>query len=311
MNPGHAVIHEAQRAGSQVIDVGRAGDAQVFLLETQGARHLYAQPYVDGTALPGEHHAWLHGSWPAACALERGVARPRWTAPHDGALERWLTAESPTMAQLAASTSFDYAIGTGSVPLDWALQLTSLGDGRSHLVMQAGRYADDGVGIAHFVAAARTIGSSIGPRPPQARQQPLYPVAHGATFERVLLGGTPLAALSTQSSPPVSAPTPPPPPPPAPRARKATPTGQTNRDLNIAGGLLFDERYEEAIQVYRRIAEAHADARGICYAQIGSALYFLGRYREAIHWYEAAVLSGADPTTMGRNIAEAQQLLRV
>jgi len=82
-----------------------------------------------------------------------------------------------------------------------------------------------------------------------------------------------------------------------------------SQKLNAASKLMLTGAYEEAAHAFREIADAHPEARGDCFGNIGAAHYFVGRYREAIDWYQAAIQNGADPTMMQDNIVEAQQAL--
>lgn len=83
-----------------------------------------------------------------------------------------------------------------------------------------------------------------------------------------------------------------------------------SQQINAAAGLMLDRRYEECIAAYQAIADAHPEQRGTAYGQIGAALYFLGRYEEAIQHYEQALALGEDPEGMRENIEEARQALR-
>ena len=79
--------------------------------------------------------------------------------------------------------------------------------------------------------------------------------------------------------------------------------------INRAAGLLLNRRYEDAIVAYTAIAEVHPDRQDTAYSQIGAACYFLGRYQEAIDWYEKALAHGADASMMQDNIQEAQEAI--
>lgn len=83
-----------------------------------------------------------------------------------------------------------------------------------------------------------------------------------------------------------------------------------SQQINAAASLMLDRRYDDCIAAYRTLAEAHPDQRGLAYGQIGAALYFLGRYEEAIQHYEQAMAHGEDPATMRENIQEARDALR-
>ena len=283
---GRAIIEEAQAAGCRLLDAARLDGMELFLFETGPARHLYVQPYADGTPVPGEHHAWVHGGWPSPAALEASIMRGRWTAPASDELTRWMHHSSPPLARVARDTSFRWAFGVHRIELDWAVQVASLGDGRSHLVMRAGRYGGGAtvlVGFAHFLSVAEAVAMSLGES--VAAQTHVHPPSHADLFQLVLERGMMPSDLAAEQPP------------------------EEVHDLNTAAGLLFEGQYEAAIEALGRIAEQDPGARSTCYGQIGSAMYFLGRYREAMQWYEAAIYHGADPERMGDAIAEAQRRL--
>ena len=85
--------------------------------------------------------------------------------------------------------------------------------------------------------------------------------------------------------------------------------GSVTAKMNQASELLLSRQYAQAADAFRTIAEQHPEERGDCYGQVGAAIYFLGRYEEAIAWYEAALAAGADPSMMQDNIAEAREAL--
>lgn len=283
---GRTIIEEAQAAGCRLLDAARLDGLELFLFETAGARHLYVQPFEQGSPVPGEHHAWIHGSWPAAVALEPSIMRGRWTAPESADLTRWLHHSCPPLARVARDTPFRWAFGARRIELDWAVQVASLGDGRSHLVLQAGRYGGGAtvlVGFAHFLSVAGAVAEALaGPCP---AQEHVHPVRHGELFELVLERGMAPSDLAAEQPP------------------------EEHHDLNGAAGLLFEGHYEAAVEAFSRIAERDPAARATCYGQIGAAMYFMERYREAMQWYEAAIYHGADPERMGDAIADAQRKL--
>jgi hypothetical protein len=82
-----------------------------------------------------------------------------------------------------------------------------------------------------------------------------------------------------------------------------------SQKLNAASKLMLTGDYEAAANAFREIAEAHPEVRGDCFGNIGAAHYFVGRYQEAIQWYQAAIQNGADLAMMQDNIVEAEQAL--
>jgi tetratricopeptide (TPR) repeat protein len=82
------------------------------------------------------------------------------------------------------------------------------------------------------------------------------------------------------------------------------------QQINLAAGWMLDGRYEDAMRAYHTIAERFPEHRGTAASQIGACCYFLGRFEEAIGWYERALEHGADPQMMQDNIEEARAALR-
>ncbi|MCB9600928.1 MAG: tetratricopeptide repeat protein [Sandaracinus sp.] len=82
------------------------------------------------------------------------------------------------------------------------------------------------------------------------------------------------------------------------------------QQINVAAGWMLDGRYEDATRAYHQIAERFPHHRGTAASQIGACCYFLGRFEEAIGWYEHALQHGADPRMMQDNIDEARAALR-
>jgi tetratricopeptide (TPR) repeat protein len=79
--------------------------------------------------------------------------------------------------------------------------------------------------------------------------------------------------------------------------------------LNAAAKLMLTGAYADAAAAFRQIAETHPEVRGDCFGNIGAAHYFVGRYDEAIAWYQAAIDAGADAQMMQDNIVEARQAI--
>ncbi len=209
-----SLISEAQRAGCTVLSIQESGDrekaegaavgtslkaifggrvgadtVQVMLLETMGMKHLYVQPFSGVSPIPGEHHAVLGGSLPAVIELGPGGFSPEWKSP-DKELSKALNKSFPVLKAAAKKCEFEWAVGFGTVKLEWAIQVASMGDGRSHMVMQAGRYGGVTtyeVGFSHFMRMYNELSGSMRPErfPTQGF---MHPVSFGAVFEQLVLG---------------------------------------------------------------------------------------------------------------------------
>lgn len=87
------------------------------------------------------------------------------------------------------------------------------------------------------------------------------------------------------------------------------PTGAASERINAAARLMTSGRYDEAAAEYHAIGQQYPAERGTCWSQVGAALYFLGRYEEAIQWYEVAEREGADAEMMRMNVDEAREAI--
>lgn len=93
------------------------------------------------------------------------------------------------------------------------------------------------------------------------------------------------------------------------QAQAALRADDVGTQLNAAAQLMMAGAHEEAAGAFRGIADAHPEERGVCYSQVGAACYFVGRFEEAIGWYEAALREGADAAMMRDNIDEARRAI--
>ena len=161
-----AVIDEARHAGATVLEVVELSDevdaanaalgsslkalfggraqfdhVQVFRLHTQGWIHTYAQPYSGLVPLPGEHHGVLHGSLAAPAILRPGglFGGAKWDPSAWPDVARYLDSAAH-LASVVRATEWEWGTGLSVVRLEWGVQLRSLGNGATHVVMQAGRY---------------------------------------------------------------------------------------------------------------------------------------------------------------------------
>lgn len=192
-----ALVAEASKAGSVVTDVVEVGAtdgarvlsntwsslfggshavdaAQILSLRTGASLQHYVQPYAGLQAMPGEHHVLLAGALPAPASLVRSGGAGRWTSPDPG-LAGYLEQNLAVRAAVA-SVVWDWRAGFGEILLPWTVQLRSNGDGRTHLVVAAGRYGgfttyDVGFGV--FAGVARALQAVLGPgTPPQSFLEP-------------------------------------------------------------------------------------------------------------------------------------------
>lgn len=79
--------------------------------------------------------------------------------------------------------------------------------------------------------------------------------------------------------------------------------------FNRACALMLDQKFEETIVAYRAMARQFPADEGLCEAQIGAALFFLGRYDDAIAAYLKALALGQDAAMMAENVFEACETL--
>lgn len=183
-----ALVTHALRAKLPFVDKAVDG-VQVFGFETQGVRHLYVQPWSGVETLPGEHHAWLHGSLRSPLAYARGlVPGYRWVAGGDEALTSWLATQGGVHA-CASACATKWRSGQGT-RIDCTVQLRSLGDGRSHLVQHAGHHGGllgEEVGVRTFLELGRAFAAVL-PRAAEPAATFLHPVAYTEVFHRCLLG---------------------------------------------------------------------------------------------------------------------------
>jgi hypothetical protein len=113
----------------------------VWWLEGDAGRVLLVQPFQNSEPLPGEYHFHLSGGLPQPIAHVRGgFFRKAWLTNEDASLLAELESDR---ALRAATKQLHWARhgAMGHVDLDWTVQLRTLGDETSHLVVQAGSSA--------------------------------------------------------------------------------------------------------------------------------------------------------------------------
>lgn len=162
---------------------------QTFTFETNGRTHLFFQPYAGVAAMPGEHYVILDGALPAAVAFQQNIFSKGWASPVDKLVAKALDGNG-ALKKVAKKSKFEWALGMGKIELEWAIQIASLGDGRSVLVLQTGRYGGFTtykVGFAHFAALAEAAAAALGSGA-QPRQALVHPATYEGLFRAVLLG---------------------------------------------------------------------------------------------------------------------------
>ncbi len=162
---------------------------QTFTFETNGRTHLFFQPYAGVAAMPGEHYVILDGALSAAVAFQQNIFSKGWASPADKAVAKALDGNG-ALKKVAKKSKFEWALGMGKIELEWAIQIASLGDGRSVLVLQTGRYGGlttYKVGFAHFVALVEAAAAALGSGA-QPRQVLVHPATYEGLFRALLLG---------------------------------------------------------------------------------------------------------------------------
>jgi hypothetical protein len=135
-------------AAGQIMRMAVTGSApaqttsvDLWWIDSSVGLFLLAQPFQAGDALVGEYHLRIEGGLPQPIVLARAMFfRKRWATADDKELSAALEGSA---ALKAATKKLAWAKHTtsGQIDLDWTVQLRALGDGTSHLVMQAGSSA--------------------------------------------------------------------------------------------------------------------------------------------------------------------------
>lgn len=201
-----SVLREAKAAGCNLLEVfswthQEGTHAEVFQFRTSGAYHIYAQPYEDGVALPGEHHAWIHGELRAASLFAQGQNGAQWFGGGDPELAAWLNSHDG-LSTGVRELSWQWVAGGPNISLRWGMQTRPLGEGRTHVVMQAGRYGGDStsafVGFQLFLALCTAL-AEVAPRTTHALDMPfLIPPKFADAFHKFALEPALLESGATQ-----------------------------------------------------------------------------------------------------------------
>jgi hypothetical protein len=202
-----ALIAEAGKLGAHVVDVIEIGDdaraasgaiggsltamigggmrvdtVMLLHLQTNHWSHYYAQPFSGFNPLPGEHHGILHGALatPAIARADLRYADSPWDPAAGPELARQLAA-SPHVRRMLGSIVWEWAVGMTKVTIDWAIQLRSVGDGTTHVVMQSGRYGGlttYDVGFAQWMQVCQALHPCLAAWAPPAQAFPV-PTRYG------------------------------------------------------------------------------------------------------------------------------------
>lgn len=223
-----ALIAEAGKAGAQIHDIveldasaassgavlggalkamfgGRMRvDALMLLrLSTNGWGHSYVQPFSGFAPLPGEHYGVVNGSLASPAIVRDGPRLFGGVAfdPAPGAEVAKHLSASPAMKAALRELVWEWPSGMAKIELDWAVQLRSVGDGTTQVVMQSGRYGglttyEVGFGVWLRLCAAVHPCLAQGAWPAQ-----YFPVP--PRFADVLAGPAP-ASAPTQPEPAVT-----------------------------------------------------------------------------------------------------------
>ncbi len=173
---------------------------QVFIFSKD---YLYIQPYSGLTVLPGEHHMILDGTYeePLVLSDEAIFGGPSWRAGKNKELTKQLQKNYPSLKKLAKKTKFEWAIGMGKIELEWASQVLGLGNGKSHMVLQTGRYGGFTtyeVGFGHFSELVREMKKLLAGSG-REYHNPVFPVSYYSIARDILMGKSPEGKTSPKS----------------------------------------------------------------------------------------------------------------
>lgn len=114
---------------------------QVYLIENNNRKQVYIQPYSGSAVLPGEHHMYIKGSIDYAIALDdfTMLGVPIWSSSNTDYAKK-LNKEEKQLKKAVKEIVFNWPIGASKIDLDWTIQVYSIGNGTSKVVMKTGRY---------------------------------------------------------------------------------------------------------------------------------------------------------------------------
>jgi len=161
---------------------------QFYLCSSSFGEHLYVQPYATASVLPGEHHAFIEGSYNATFYVQESF----WTKKDNLALYFLLImctfglilllklhkakivsddkafakklSKNETLLKAFKGLKYEWGIGTTKIEHKWSIQVRSLGNGFSHVILQSGRYGGITtykVGMKKFVQVCKTLTDAM------------------------------------------------------------------------------------------------------------------------------------------------------
>lgn len=87
-------------------------------------------------------------------------------------------------------------------------------------------------------------------------------------------------------------------------AKNPVPKDNENAEMRRASKLLTSKNYQEALDLYAKMAEKYPKNRGLYLSQVGTCHYFLGNYEKAIEVYVESRENGMDKSMIDDNIFE-------
>lgn len=88
-------------------------------------------------------------------------------------------------------------------------------------------------------------------------------------------------------------------------SKNPEPKNDENSLMRQASSMLTSRKFDESIELYKRLAENYPENKGLYLSQVGVGFYFLNDFEKAIEYYLMAKNEGADSNMMDDNIWEA------
>ncbi|MFN0252547.1 MAG: hypothetical protein ACKV2T_37065 [Kofleriaceae bacterium] len=136
--------HGAREQAKQVLSLVVKGEAtsrithvEVVELDAPIGPFLYVVPFENASALAGVYHFRLAGGFAEPAVYVRRFFGARWHANDNKAASARIDA-APGMKAAVKELPFRKGTSLGDIVLDYTAQFTSLGDGTTHLAIQAG-----------------------------------------------------------------------------------------------------------------------------------------------------------------------------
>ena len=82
-----------------------------------------------------------------------------------------------------------------------------------------------------------------------------------------------------------------------------------NEMMRNASKLMTSGKFQESLDLYKKLSENYPNNKGLYEGQIGAAYYFLGEYEKAVEYYISSINNGGDKRMMDDNIWEAAEAL--